>query len=450
MNLVGQKLGGYRILDEVGPARWGTVYRAYEAAPNRVVAIKVLDALPPGLVGVPEQLAPLRHDAPTATGQHHPNLVAIRAVGREHDLCFVVMDYHAEPTLDELLDRDGPLPLRRVAAIVTQLAGALDHVHHYGLIHGNVRPSSIFIGPDDHVTLAEPCFVLATPDGEAAAPATSLPCSVAEYTSPEQAQGQAVDKRADLYSLALITYKLITGRLPFEAAEPAEVLRRHIEEPPPLARVARPGLPRAVEYWLSQGLAKLPGDRWTSARAMAEALQDIVLAEETRRRSQPLPLVARPIYKEPSIEPAERAAPLAPPGRRPNRRLRLLILLALAALALLTGATVIALAAWNRAHTVEPTPSPTPTPTATIVATPAPSPSPSPMTTPSPMSPSPSATPTPLPPNATLATPSVTPAAESTLPPGATPDATPSPSLSPSPAAALSPSPPGGSLAVPV
>jgi serine/threonine-protein kinase len=309
MNLAGQIVGSYHIFDEIGRGRLGTVYRAYEPSMDRYVAIKVLA---PELFEEPALVERVRHQAEVAAKLHHPNILGVYCTGQENDLCYIVMEYRQDDTLGEVVEREGRLSLSQAMPIVEQLAAALDHAHQRGVIHGDVKPANIYVG-EESVKLGD--FGLAMAAGGAGIEGVAA-AGNPEYMAPEQARGEEIDYRADLYSLGVVTYEMLTGRRPAvgldlspdpSAGLPSEA----IPADPPL----HSGLPRPLERVLEKALARSPEERWISGGAMVGALRQVLASRESRLREQPLRLAAEPIYKEVMPE-------LLPPARPRSRWLR--------------------------------------------------------------------------------------------------------------------------------
>jgi YVTN family beta-propeller protein len=297
MSLVGQKLGEYEIIEEIGRGGMADVYRAYQPSLNRYVAIKVL---PPEYARDRAFVERFLREASTAARLEHPNIVPIYEAGEQTGVYYTVMRHLEVKTLKELIEREGALPLPRVRTIAAQLAEALDYAHSQGVIHRDIKPSNIFIGKNDHVTLAD--FGIAR-----AAEATRLTRSgtllgTPEYMSPEQAKGGEIDWRTDIYSLGIVAYQMLTGRLPFEASTPHGVLHAQIYEPPPSPRTMNPSMPLSVDKVVRRALTKNINERYQSAGELAQALGGATgtsarrLTIPRRQGSHPLPrAVAMPV-----------------------------------------------------------------------------------------------------------------------------------------------------------
>ena len=192
-------------------------------------------------------------------------------------MLFIAMRYVAGGDAQSLLNREGPLPPGRVAAIISPVASALDAAHRAGLVHRDVKPSNMLMdvlpGRPDHVYLSDfgVSKAVASTSGMTTAGAVM---GTLDYMSPEQIAGKPVDGRADQYALACSAFELLAGAPPFRRDEPTAVMYAHLSEPPPQLTSRRPDLPPAVDGVLSRALAKAPGDRYASCGQFADALRD--------------------------------------------------------------------------------------------------------------------------------------------------------------------------------
>jgi len=243
------------------------VYRAYQPSLNRQVAIKVL---PPQLAFDREFVERFIREAQAAAGLRHPGIVVIYDVSQQDGLYYIAMEYLEGQTLDQLIRRNGPLPPDRAARIIQQIAGALEYAHQKGFIHRDVKPANIFVGQNDQVTLTD--FGIAKAAGETRLTRTGMLVGTPEYMSPEQAEGKPIDHRTDVYSLGVVLYELLTGRVPFRTDTPLSTLLQHAKNPPPSPRTLVPTLSREVERVVLKALSKDPNKRYQTSGALGEAL----------------------------------------------------------------------------------------------------------------------------------------------------------------------------------
>jgi len=254
-----KRFGKYQILEAIGQGAWGTVYRAWDAQGQRVVALRVLD---PALTRDPLLVQHLHAAARVAASLEHPHLVRVYDAGEEQGWHWIATEYIVGGTLAGLLKPRRPLPLSAACTVVRQVAAALDHLHDRGVIHHDVQPSSIFLQttPEQggRVKLAAPVLARAARASHAQGRART---GMAHYLSPEQARGEATDARSDVYSLGVVAYEMLAGRTPFGGEEFLQA-----EELPP------PFVSQDVQGAISQALARDPARRFPSAGAFARAL----------------------------------------------------------------------------------------------------------------------------------------------------------------------------------
>ena len=224
-NLIGKTLGQYQIIEVAGKGGMAVVYKAFQPSLNRYVALKVL----PDYLAQDEQFVMrFEQEARAAAALRHPNIMVIYDVGQEGGTHYIAAEYLEGATLSQAIAvQRGPLPLPRIVNIINQLASALDFAHQRGLVHRDIKPSNAFIGADDHVTLMDFGIAKAL-QGGAQMTRTGTMVGTPEYMSPEQAEGRQIDQRSDIYSLGVMLYQLLTGRVPFQAETPTAVLLAHV------------------------------------------------------------------------------------------------------------------------------------------------------------------------------------------------------------------------------
>ena len=312
--------GGHRLVEKIGEGAMGAVYRGVHEGTGEVVAVKILH-LKYALER--EFVQRFRREAKILRRLRHPNTVRILDDGQMEDgSLYLVMELLEGRGLDQALQSDGPWPLDRAIPLVLRVARALEEAHRLGVVHRDLKPENIFLArrPDGSEIPKLLDFGLAKLDrsGDTSALWHTLDGDILgtpAFMAPEQSFGEPLDGRADIYSLAVILYELLTGELPFEDGPlPSSQVARHMNEPIPIdGRVE--GLTFPPELWpvLARALQKLPDDRFSTAGELAEAL----LALHVERASMAPPsLRARPAGSPP-------AGPVsaAPPSRRTLRAL---------------------------------------------------------------------------------------------------------------------------------
>ena len=272
--------GPYRVGELVGQGGMGTVHRAYDTVNRRVVALKRL----PGTGVDAEFVARFRREARVAAGLRHPHVVPVHAFGEIDGQLYLDMALVDGTDLRRLLGTEVVGPTR-VLAVLAQIADALDAAHAAGLVHRDVKPSNILLGPDDHAYLAD--FGIAR---SMSSESTDLTRSGAllgtlDYLAPERLSSAPTDGRADQYSLACVLYECLTGRLPHPTEEPAAKLAGHLLRPPTAPSVLHPTLAPAVDPVLLRGMAKEPGRRFSSCADLLEAAGSALTAHDGGRHA---------------------------------------------------------------------------------------------------------------------------------------------------------------------
>jgi eukaryotic-like serine/threonine-protein kinase len=261
-------VGRYSIVRELGRGGMGIVALARDVALDRPVAIKLL---PPGLAESPLHRARFVREARTAAALSHPHIVPIHAVEEHAELVFFVMTFVDGETLAERVRRAGPLSSAECVRVVQEIAWALAHAHANGVVHRDVKPDNVLIErASGRVVVTD--FGIARTAGSPNASGESEIAGTPRYMSPEQASGDALDGRSDLYSLGAVAFFAATGRPPFDAPSAAGVLVKHAVEPAPSRATARAGLPPRFAAAIDRCLAKNPAERWMSAEELATAI----------------------------------------------------------------------------------------------------------------------------------------------------------------------------------
>jgi hypothetical protein len=270
------KIGRYEILEKIGQGGMAVVYRGHDSELDREVAVKVL---PETLAHDQQFVQRFREEAIMAGRLRHPNIVTIYDVGQVGNSYYIVMQYLDGANLDRVIECNGALPIETAVAIAWRVAAALDAAHQHGVIHRDVKPSNIMISPGGakspsagaEVTLTDFGLVRAA-ESSSHITRTGAVIGTPEYMSPEQAQGESVDKRTDVYSLGLVVYKMLNGLSPFGRSTPLATLLAQTKDPVPFTGPIMGRVPREVRRVLERALAKNPADRYPTAGALAADL----------------------------------------------------------------------------------------------------------------------------------------------------------------------------------
>ena len=263
----------YRLDSEIGRGGMGIVYRATDLELHREVAVKVL----PTATSSIEDRQRLMREARAAAALNHPHIVAVHDVGEANGSPFFVMELVHGPSLAKAQ----PMELSRLVDVARQICAALEHAHANNIVHRDLKPDNILLSASSlngSVKLAD--LGLALPADAARISRAGLIVGTAAYMAPEQALGQTVDGRTDLYALGVLLYEMATGRVPFIGNDPLSVVSQHVHASVVPPRMLRPEIPRALEAVILKLLAKDPGQRYATAAETSAALRDSLTAEE--------------------------------------------------------------------------------------------------------------------------------------------------------------------------
>lgn len=328
LSLIGQTLGQFHIVEFIGAGGMASVYKAYQPNLDRYVAVKVLPAQHALTPGFKERFI---LEARAVAQLSHPNILPIYDFGVEGDLSYFVMKYVPDLTLSNLMGQ--PMKLNLVSHFIDQVASALDHAHARGILHRDIKPANMLL-EGDWLLLAD-FGVAKIVESNAIITSTGHVFGSPAYVSPEQAEGNPLDQRTDIYSLGVVLYQMVVGRVPYQDTNPMRVIFKHIHEPPPTPRSVRPDLPEAVEQVILTAMAKDPAKRYDHAAELADALREAVtLSTQAAELPAPLPPPQEKVVeiralsidkseqsagpKQSKVEPASSAvsAPLTPlPGK---------------------------------------------------------------------------------------------------------------------------------------
>src|SRR6476619_5318339 len=248
----------YRLDSELGRGGMGTVFRATDLELRREVAVKILSATSQTSDGR-ERLV---REARAAAALNHPHIVTIHDVGEASGFPFLVMELVQGPRLSQAR----PTDLARVVAIAVQICDALEHAHSHNIIHRDLKPDNVLLsttGDSGGVKLAD--LGLALPVLDARISRAGIIVGTASYMAPEQAMGQTIDGRTDLYALGVLLYELTTGRLPFTGDDPLTIVSQHVHAPIVPPRVLRSDIPCGLETVIVRLLSKDPAQRFSTA-----------------------------------------------------------------------------------------------------------------------------------------------------------------------------------------
>jgi eukaryotic-like serine/threonine-protein kinase len=294
----GHLLGRYRVLDRIGAGGMGEVYRAEDTSLHRVVAVKLL---PLRFLADTDRTRRFEHEARAASGLNHPNIVTIHEIGSSNGLLFIVSEFVEGETLRTTIAR-GPLPFGTLVDIAIQIGGALAAAHSTGIVHRDIKTDNVMVRPDGIVKVLDFGIAkLAEPSrralaGSHAATATGTVMGTVCYMSPEQALGEAVDHRSDIFSLGVVLYEMAAGRLPFSGPSDAAIYDAMLHGTPEPATTVNPDLPADLDRIIARTLECERELRYQTASDLASELKRL------RRQSAERSIVRRPESMRRGIE----------------------------------------------------------------------------------------------------------------------------------------------------
>ncbi|WP_372636605.1 Stk1 family PASTA domain-containing Ser/Thr kinase [Cohnella sp.] len=267
--MIGHTLGGrYELLARVGGGGMALVYKARDLLLNRFVAVKVLRQQ---FTHDDDFIKRFRREAQAAASLSHPNIVSIYDVGQVDDTHYIVMEFVDGANLNEIIRERAPLQADEAVKIAAKICDALEHAHHNQIIHRDIKPHNILIGNNGHVKVTD--FGIARAVTSSTITQTGSVIGSVHYFSPEHAKGVAAGEKSDLYSLGIVLYQMLTGRLPFLGESPISVALKHLQEPFEQPRLVNPYIPQSVENIILRAMRKNPQERYQSAKEMQRDLE---------------------------------------------------------------------------------------------------------------------------------------------------------------------------------
>lgn len=278
--MIGKRLNGrYKIIDIIGGGGMANVYLAHDMILDRDVAVKMLRL---DFANDEEFIRRFHREAQSATSLAHPNIVSIYDVGEENDLYYIVMEYVDGQTLKQYIQQNSPLRVEEAVDIMQQLTSAISHAHHNHIIHRDIKPHNILIDPAGTVKITD--FGIAMALSATAITQTNSVLGSVHYLSPEQARGGMANRKSDIYSLGIVMFELLTGRLPFSGESAVSIALKHLQSETPSVKRWNPNIPQSVENIVLKATAKDPFHRYNSVDEMEE---DLRTALDANRINEP-------------------------------------------------------------------------------------------------------------------------------------------------------------------
>ncbi len=269
--------GRYEIIEEIGRGGMAIVFRAKCLVLNRYVAIKMLR---PEYRDDLEFIKRFKIEAQSAGSLSHPNIVSVYDVGNEDDMEYIVMEYVEGITLKQYLGAKGVLPWKEAVDYASQICAGLEHAHKKGIVHKDIKPENIMITKEGILKITD--FGIAKALNQGTIATGGLTMGSVHYFSPEQARGSFTDAKTDLYSLGILTYEMVAGRLPFEGDSAISIAMQHLESEPVRPSVFNPSIPKSLESVILKAMKKDTGERYQAATQMLIDLKKVYIGSEVR------------------------------------------------------------------------------------------------------------------------------------------------------------------------
>ncbi len=269
-------MGRYELVEKIGEGGMAVVYKAKDRLLNRFVAVKILR---PEYTRDAQFVDSFRRESQAAAGLESPNIISIYDVGHEGNIHFIVMEYIDGMSLSDVIKVEAPMDYKAAISITKQIASALSVAHHHNIIHRDIKPHNIMMKSDGTAKLGD--FGIAKAVSDSTLTETSKIIGSVHYFSPEQARGSYVDERSDIYSLGIILYEMLTGKVPFDGDNPVQVALMHINDEivPPSKLVS--GIPPQLEKIVMKATDKFQTNRYASADEMLDDLNSIEFVSNT-------------------------------------------------------------------------------------------------------------------------------------------------------------------------
>ncbi len=342
---IGRELNGYTIVELIGSGSMADVFLARQPSMNRWVAVKVLSG---ALINDSQFVARFRQESQIVAALEHPHILPVIDYGEAEGTPYMVMRYVSGGTLQDLLQK-GPLPPKDVLRYLTEIGQGLDYAHSLGVVHRDIKPKNILLDTRGNAFISDFGLAKIVRGGSLTHSGVGM-IGTPHYMSPEQGRGQAVDGRSDLYSLAVILYEMLTGRVPFDADSAVGIVMQHISDRVPSVSRFNGSLSPKLDEIMARALAKNPDERFQTAHDLTQAVAEVFGTS----------VVTGAVLSRPPI--AARAAPLAEPARQ-HSAVWPLLAIGGGVLALIAGAVL-----WGSGVLTASSPTPTATVTAPVVA----------------------------------------------------------------------------------
>ena len=265
--MISASIGRYKVVEEIGRGGMGIVYKGEDPILERVVAIKILS---PHLIANSDSKERFIREAQAAARLNHPNISSIFDINEHDGIYYIVFEFIQGKTLRKVMDKERVMDLTKALDYFLPICYALDYAHQHSVVHRDVKPDNVIVADDGHVKVAD--FGLAWIETEQSLTEPGAVLGTFGYFSPEQARGEKVDRRSDIYSLGVMLYEMLTGKLPFEADNPAALIQQHLASDPPKPSGYNHNISFSVEECILKAMQKDPDDRYQSAGEFTDDL----------------------------------------------------------------------------------------------------------------------------------------------------------------------------------
>jgi len=269
--MIGNVIGNYKITEKIGEGGMGAVYKGLDLMLEREVAIKVLK---PELANQPQVVERFRSEAVTLAKLNHPNIATLFNFVRQADSFFMVLEFVRGTPLDKIIESHGSMACEHAIPLFCQMLEGIEHAHGFGIIHRDIKPANMML--TDKGVLKVLDFGIARALGSARLTRAGHLIGTIEYMSPEQVRGFETDARSDIYSLGMVLYEMLTGRVPFQSDSEFELMKAQVEQLPIPPRQFSPNIPEQVEWAILCATEKDPDKRFQTAAAFCDAIEDCV------------------------------------------------------------------------------------------------------------------------------------------------------------------------------
>ncbi|MEH7305901.1 Stk1 family PASTA domain-containing Ser/Thr kinase, partial [Neobacillus drentensis] len=284
--IIGKRISGrYKVLEMIGGGGMANVYLAHDMILDREVAVKMLRL---DFVNDEEFIRRFHREAQSATSLTHPNIVSIYDVGEEDSLYYIVMEYVNGQTLKQYIHQHSSLRVEKALDIMMQLTSAISHAHQNHIIHRDIKPHNILIDRNGNVKITD--FGIAMALSATSITQTNSVLGSVHYLSPEQARGGMANRKSDIYSLGIVMFEILTGRLPFSGESAVSIALKHLQSETPSLRRWNPNIPQSVENIVLKATAKDPFHRYNSVDEMEEDLRTALNPERMNEPKFNIPI----------------------------------------------------------------------------------------------------------------------------------------------------------------